>query len=180
MSINYTVTTVKKNLIVVVLEDGTELFIPVKTWVDKDWIEHQILLKSGEEDLGDASDLPLKVGDTGNILTYQERVKIQNESMSKQQEEYQEITVGYEAMRRISYPFIGDTIGALVKAVVDGNMDELKNLNDAINKVKTDIPKDPEKKYTQTEYTEVLKNSPRNDHIQPRINPIFSQFNLKK
>ena len=45
MSINYTVTEVTKEFIKVKYQDDREVVIPIRTWVDKDWIEANIQQK---------------------------------------------------------------------------------------------------------------------------------------
>ena len=75
MAINYTVTEVTKEFIKVKYQDDREVVIPIRTWVDKEWIEANIQQRYNEVDEGSVEDVPFKVGDTGTISTIQEGEK---------------------------------------------------------------------------------------------------------
>lgn len=164
MSINYTVTEVTKEFVKVKYQDDREVIIPVRTWVDKDWIEANIQRLYNEVDEGSVDDIPLKVGDTGTIPTIQEGEKEVKESIKKQQELENSYTFDYKLMRRCGYPFTNDTIGALVKAVLTGDKTELEALNIVIEEMKTKYPKD-DKRYTKAELIEQKKKSPCKSHF---------------
>ena len=148
MSINYTVTEVTKEFIKVKYQDDREVVIPIRTWVDKDWIEANIQQRFNEVDEGSVEDVPFKVGDTGTVSTIQEGEKAFKEQQVKQQELEASYTFDYKLMRRVSYPFSNDSIGALIKAVLTGDKTELEELNKVIEEVKTKYPKD-DKRYTK-------------------------------
>ena len=164
MSINYTVTEVTKEFVKVKYQDDREVIIPVKTWVDKDWIESNIQRLYNEVDEGSVDDIPLKVGDTGTIPTIQEIEKEAKESSIKQKETQAAYTFDYKLMRRVSYPFSNDAIGALIKAVLTGDKTELEAINTVIEEVKTKYPKD-EKRYTMAEMKEQKLKSPARGHF---------------
>tara|TARA_B100000212_G_scaffold35571_1_gene23083 strand:+ start:500 stop:1057 length:558 start_codon:yes stop_codon:yes gene_type:complete len=164
MSINYTVTEVTKEFVKVKYQDDREVIIPVKTWVDKAWIEANIQQMYNEPDEGSVDDIPLKVGDTGTIKTIQEGEKEFKEFSAKQKELENSYTFDYKLMRRMGYPFINDSIGALVKAVLTGDKTELEAINTVIEDMKTKYPKD-DKKYTKAELIEEKKNSPCKSHF---------------
>ena len=164
MSINYTVTEVTKEFVKVKYQDDREVTIPVRTWVNKDWIEANIQQMYNEPDEGSVDDIPLKVGDTGTIKTIQESEKEFKDNQVKQQELENSYTFDYKLMRRCGYPFTNDTIGALVKAVLTGDETELEALNTVIEEIKTKYPKD-DKKYTRAELIEQKKKSPCKSHF---------------
>ena len=164
MSINYTVTEVTKEFVKVKYQDDREVLIAVRTWVDKDWIESNIQRLYNEVDEGSVDDIPLKVGDTGTISTIQEIEKEAKLSKEKQKETEAAYTFDYKLMRRVSYPFSNDAIGALIKAVLTGDKTELEELNKVIEEVKTKYPKD-DKKYTMAEMKEQKLKSPARGHF---------------
>ena len=175
MAINYTIKSVSKDNIIVTYEDGREVNIRVSTWVDKAWIEAQLRANYNEADNGTVDDIPFKAGDTGSLPTFQEFEVANKKAIEDGKAAFDSATFDYKLIRRILYPYINDQIGALVKAVLTGDKTELEALNTAIEKVKTDYPKDS-KAYTQTELEEVKKNDPRKPHLdipysQPYLRP---------
>tara|TARA_B100000609_G_C17132528_1_gene391015 strand:- start:26 stop:565 length:540 start_codon:yes stop_codon:yes gene_type:complete len=165
MSFNYTVTEVTKHAVKVKFDDNREFIIPVRTWFDKDRIEADIRLRFDEEDLGTVDDIPLKVGETHTIETIQEQENAYKEQVQNTQNEKDNFTFGYRYMRRLSYPFVNDTVGALVKAVLTGDKTELEALNTIIEETKTKIPKD-DKRYTNAEMVAAREVSPVKNHFQ--------------
>ena len=164
MAINYTVTEVTKEFIKVKYQDDREVVIPIRTWVDKDWIEANIQQRYNEVDEGSVEDVPFKVGDTGTISTIQEGEKAIKEEQKKQQELEASYTFDYKLMRRVSYPFTNDSIGALIKAVLTGDKTELEEINKVIEEVKAKYPKD-DKKYTKDELIEQKLKAPSRGHF---------------
>ena len=164
MAINYTVTEVTKEFIKVKYQDDREVVIPIRTWVDKDWIEANIQQRYNEVDEGSVEDIPFKVGDTGTISTIQEGEKAFKEQQIKQQELEASYTFDYKLMRRVSYPFTNDSIGALIKAVLTGDKTELEEINKVIEEVKAKYPKD-DKKYTKDELIEQKLKAPSRGHF---------------
>ena len=164
MAINYTVTEVTKEFIKVKYQDDREVVIPIRTWVDKDWIEANIQQRYNEVDEGNVEDIPFKVGDTGTISTIQEGEKAFKEQQIKQQELEASYTFDYKLMRRVSYPFTNDSIGALIKAVLTGDKTELEEINKVIEEVKAKYPKD-DKKYTKDELIEQKLKAPSRGHF---------------
>tara|TARA_B100001094_G_scaffold316334_1_gene357412 strand:+ start:995 stop:1543 length:549 start_codon:yes stop_codon:yes gene_type:complete len=182
MSINYTVTEVTKEFVKVKYQDDREVTIPVRTWVDKDWIEANIQQIYNEVDEGSVDDIPLKVGDTGTIPTIQEGEKSAKENFAKQQELDNSYTFDYKLMRRVSYPFINDSIGALMKAVLTGDKTELEAVNTIIEEVKTKYPKD-DTRYTKAEMLEQRLKSPCRGHfpdgyLRPGVRPLIVPTDL--
>jgi len=164
MSINYTVTEVTKEFVKVRYQDDREVVIPVRTWVDKDWIESNIQRLYNEIDEGSVDDIPLKVGDTGTIPTIQEVEQEAKAARLRQEETQAAYTFDYKLMRRVSYPFSNDSIGALIKAVLTGDKTELEEINRVIEEVKTKYPKD-DKRYTRAEMIEQKLKSPARSHF---------------
>ena len=136
MSITYTVTEVTKEFVKVKYENNREAVIPIKTWVDKDWIEAHIRQAFNEVDEGSIEDIPLKVGDKNTIMTLQEGEKLHKDARKKQIEYNESLSFDYKLIRRIGYPFINDSVGALIKAVLTGDKTELETLNVKIEEVK--------------------------------------------
>lgn len=181
MSINYTVTEVTKEFIKVKYQDDREVVIPIRTWVDKDWIEANIQQRFNEADEGSVEDVPFKVGDTGTISTIQEGEKAFKEQQVKQQELEASYTFDYKLMRRVSYPFSNDSIGALIKAVLTGDKTELEELNKVIEEVKTKYPKD-DKRYTKDELIAQKLKAPSRGHfpdgyLRGGVTPIYVPVN---
>ena len=181
MSINYTVTEVTKEFIKVKYQDDREVVIPIRTWVDKEWIEANIQQRYNEVDEGSVEDVPFKVGDTGTISTIQEGEKAIKEQLIKQQELEASYTFDYKLMRRVSYPFTNDSIGALIKAVLTGDKTELEEINKVIEEVKAKYPKD-DKKYTKDELIEQKSKAPTRGHfpdgyLRGGVAPIFVAVN---
>ena len=163
MSITYTVTEVTKEFVKVKYENGSEVVIPIKTWVDKDWIEAHICQAFNEVDEGSIEDIPLKVGDKNTIMTLQEGEKLHKDARKKQIEYNESLSFDYKLIRRIGYPFINDSVGALIKAVLTGDKTELETLNVKIEEVKNKYPKN-DTKYSVIDIQEQQKTSPIKEH----------------
>ena len=170
MPINYTIKSVAKDNIVVTYEDNREVTIPVATYVNKDWIEAQIRNRFNEADEGTVDDIAVKVGDTGSVPTFQENEASIKKSNDEHKAAFDSATFDYKLIRSKLYPWQGDQLGALVKAVITGDKTELEAINTAIEKVKTDYPKDS-KAYTQTELAEIRTKNPAKDHFPPYSQP---------
>ena len=177
MSINYTVTEVTKEFIKVKYQDDREVLILVKTWYNKDWIEATIQQKYDEIDEGSVDDIPVRVGDTGTIPTIQESERARKEEIAKAKEKSASYTFDYKLMRRMSYPFINDSVGALIKAVLTGDKTELESLNTIIEEIKTKYPKD-DTKYTREQLMDQKQKSPVTNHfpdgyLRNGVRPVF-------
>lgn len=166
MSFSYTVREVHKDHILVEYDNGNLMPIPVNTWVDRDWIEDQIIEYYREEDLGEVADIPFEVGDTATLETRQERENAAKTSATDAKNAFDNATFDYKVIRRIEYPWIMDTVGALVKAVMTGDKSELEALDTIIQAVKTKYPKDPTIQYNRTQINTAFENAPIRQHRQ--------------
>ena len=168
MTIKFTVEEVNKDHIKVKFDDNRVVPIPVRTWWDKSRIEAEIRLRFNEEDLGTVDKIPYKVGESHEIITTQEQEVEFNKASEEQQKEIASYTFPYRILRRIEYPYYGEQLGALVKAVLTGDKTELEEIEKLIQNVKNKYPKD-DKKYTMEERRQAINNSDELNHFDDRV-----------
>jgi len=168
MSIKFTIQEVHKDHLKVKFDNDIVMPVPIRTWWDKSRIEAEIRKRFNEEDLGNVDVVPFKVGDECEIETTQEQEASYKKNAEDQLKEIAAYTFPYSIIRRIEYPFFGEQLGALVKAVMTGDKTDLQVIQDEINAVKAKYPKD-DKKYTMEERQNALNNSPESKHYDSRL-----------
>lgn len=157
----YTVLDVKTTHVVVEFEDATVARVPLSADMNLEDIETEIskFFRVPVEGYKSIDDVPLKIGDSNDIMPYQEqyeklmveaakaekeqldaeRKKIEEEETKKRLEGFQR-KVDYKEMRRTEYPSIEDQLDALYWA--RNSKPELLNAMDAeFAEIKAKYPK---------------------------------------
>ena len=168
MTIKFTIQEVHKDHLKVKFENDIVMPVPIRTWWDKSRIEAEIRRRFNEEDLGTVDVVPFKAGDECEIQSTQEQEAAYKINVEEEAKKVAAYTFPYKILRRIEYPFFGEQLGALVKAVMTGDKTDLQVIQNEIDAIKTKYPKD-DKKYTMAERDNALNNSGDSKHYDMRV-----------